>query len=204
MALRMPANWKNETSPGLIIRISLLASFLFHLVVFTSFHDAFPLFTEPEDLRIYSVELIRPPVDEMDRDDKEGIDIAKPEGEEIPPGDETQETISLDTDDKRYVSYAGMIRERLNTHWSYPPEARNNLIEGRLLAVFSLNREGALTHLEIRRSSGHEILDREAERAVRSSSPFPSFPEHITVSRLNVEVSFDYRITARRGESGRE
>jgi TonB family protein len=198
MVLKMPANWKSKTSPRLIMRISLLISSLFHLVLLTALQDAFPLFADIEDLRIYTVELIRPPVDEMDREEKGGVDIAKPEADPTPHADETEETISLDTDDKRYVSYAGVIKERLKANWSYPPDARNNLIEGRLLAMFSLSKEGALTRLEISRSSGHEILDREAERAIRSASPFPPFPEHITVGRLNIEASFDYRITTKR------
>jgi len=198
MALKMPAKWKSKTSPPLIMRISLVVSFLFHVVLLLSFQDAFPLYTDPEDLRTYEVELIRPPVEDMDREEKGQIDIAKPKEEPKPPADETEETISLDTDDKRYVDYAGMIRERLKAHWSYPPEARNQLLEGNLVVLFSLNREGVLTRLEISRSSEHEILDREAERAIRHASPFPPFPEHITVSRLNVEASFDYRITARK------
>jgi TonB family protein len=56
-------------------------------------------------------------------------------------------------------------------------------------------REGALTRLEITRSSGHEVLDREAERAVQSAAPFPST---ITVSRLNINVSFDYTLSKKK------
>jgi len=198
MALKMPAKWRTKTSSSrLIMRISLVISSLFHVVLLMSFQDAFPLFTDPEDLRTYSVELIRPPVEDLDREEKAEVDIAKPRAEPKPPADESQETISLDTDDKRYVDYAQAVKERLKANWSYPPDARSRLIEGRLLLVFSLNREGALTRLEITRPSGHEILDREAERAISKASPFPPFPEHITVGRLNIEVSFDYRITAR-------
>jgi TonB family protein len=198
MALKMPAKWKSKTSPPLIMRISLVVSFLFHVLLLLSLQDAFPLYADPLDLRMFEVELIRPPVEDMDREEKGQIDIAKPKEEPKPPAEETEETISLDTDDKRYVDYAGMIRERLKAHWSYPPEARKQLLEGSLVVLFSLNREGVLTRLEISRSSEHEILDLEAERAIRHASPFPPFPEHITVSRLNVEASFDYRITARR------
>jgi TonB family protein len=198
MALKMPAKWKSKTSPRLIMRITLVISFLFHVVLLVSFQDAFPLYEEAENLRTYEVELIRPPVEDMDREEKGQVDMAKSKEELKLPADETEETISLDTEDKRYVDYAGMIRERLKAHWSYPPEARNRLIEGNLVVLFSLNREGVLTRLEISRSSDYEILDREAERAVRNASPFPPFPEHITAGRLNVEASFDYRITTRR------
>jgi TonB family protein len=52
--------------------------------------------------------------------------------------------------------------------------------------------------MEITRSSGHEVLDREAERAVQSATPFPPFPSTITVSRLNINVSFDYTLSKKK------
>jgi protein TonB len=199
MGLGIPAMWKNRfSSSGLIMRISLLFSILFHVILLLSFQNAFPLYADTQDLRTYQVELLRPPVEDMDREEKADGDIEKLKAEPEPAPEETQETISLDTDDKRYVTYAGVIKERIATHWSYPQEARNNLLEGRLLVVFSLDREGSLTGLYVRDSSGHDILDGEAARAIRNASPFPPFPEHISVSRLNVEVTFDYWITTKR------
>jgi TonB family protein len=199
MALRLLTRWRSKTSPGLIMRISLIISFLFHLVLLLTFQNAFSLYPDSEDLRTYVVELIRPPVEDMDRQDKADADIDKPKEEAKPLPKETQETISLDTDDKKYVTYARVIKERIMMHWSYPAEAKKNLVEGRLLVLFSLNREGDLTRLDITKSSGHGILDQEAATAIRNASPFPSFPEHITVSRLNVQASFDYYITTKRG-----
>ena len=198
MALRILTRWRSRTSPGLIMRISLIVSFFFHLVLLLTFQDAFPLYPDSEDLRTYSVELIRPPVEDMDRGEKADGDIDKSKEETKPLPEETQDTISLDTDDKRYVSYARLIKERIIMHWSYPPEAKNNLVEGRLLVLFSLSKDGTLPRLDITKSSGYSILDQEAAKAIRSSAPFPSFPEHITVSRLNVRASFDYNITAKR------
>lgn len=198
MALRIPETWKSKTSSGIIMRICLMISVLFHVVLLLSFQDAFPLYTDPDDLRTYEVELLRPPVEDMDREQKADGDIEKPKAEPRPAPEETEETISLDTDDKRYVTYARMIKERIMAHWSYPQEARDNLLEGRLLVVFSLDKEGALTRLDIRQSSGHPILDQEAAGAIRNASPFPPIPAQITVSRLNVEATFDYRIAGRR------
>jgi TonB family protein len=202
MALRMLTSWRSRPSPGLIMKISLTISFLFHLVLILSLRNAFPLYPDPEDLRTYTVELVRPPVEDMDRQEKADGDIDKPKDKAKPVPEETQETISLDTNDKRYVTYARVIKERIMMHWSYPPEAKENLVEGRLLVLFSLNREGALTRLDITKSSGHGILDQEAAKAIRNASPFPSFPEHITVSRLNVRATFDYCITTKRKKQG--
>ena len=183
-----------------ILRICVIVSLAFHAVMVLTLQSAFPTYLTGEDLRIYRVELLRPPVDDMDLIEKPDTDISKPEEPVAPKpsSEDSQETISLDTDDKRYVTYAQAIKERIAGQWKYPQEARKKKLEGRLVALFSLNREGTLTRMEISRSSGHEVLDREAERAVRSAAPFPPFPSTITVSRLNINVSFDYTLSKKK------
>jgi TonB family protein len=183
-----------------LLRTCLILSLAFHAVMVLALQNAVPTFLAADDLRIYRVELLRPPIDDLDLAEKPDTDISKPEEPAAPKpsSDESQETISLDTADKRYVTYAQAIKERIAGQWKYPQEARKKKLEGRLVALFSLNKEGALTRMEITRSSGHEVLDREAERAVQSAAPFPPFPSTITVSRLNINVSFDYTLSKKK------
>jgi TonB family protein len=183
-----------------ILRTCLILSLAFHAVMVLALQSAIPTYLAGEDLRIYRVELLRPPVDDMDLTEKPDTDISKPEEPVASKtsSEETQDTISLDTDDKRYVTYAQAIKERIAGQWKYPQEARKKKLEGRLVALFSLDREGALTRMDITKSSGHEVLDREAERAVRSAAPFPPFPSTIMVSRLNINVSFDYTLSKKK------
>ncbi len=183
-----------------ILRTCLILSLAFHAVMVLALQSVIPTYLAGEDLRIFTVELLRPPVDDMDLTEKPDTDISKPEepvASKTSP-EETQDTFSLDRDDKRYVTYAQAIKERIAGQWKYPQEARKKKLEGRLVALFSLDREGALTRMEITRSSGHEVLDREAERAVQSAAPFPPFPSTITVSRLNINVSFDYTLSRKK------
>jgi TonB family protein len=178
-----------------VIRISVLVSLLLHAMLLFTFRNAFSSYWAREDLRTYKVELIRPPIEDMDNEEKADADVAKARQEDKPPpSQESQETISLDTTDKRYVDYARIIKERILAQWKYPKEARENLVEGKLLVLFSLNKQGNMTEIKVTESSGHDILDREAARAISSAAPFPPFPEHVTVSRLNIKASFDYRI----------
>ena len=183
-----------------IPRLCLIVSLVFHAVLVFTLQTAFPTYLTGEDLRIYRVDLIRPPVEDLDMDVKPDTDISKPQEPVASQAasEDSQETISLDTDDKRYVSYAQAIKERIAGQWKYPQEARKKKLEGRLVALFSLNREGALTRLDITKTSGHEVLDREAERAIQSAAPFPPFPSTITVSRLNINVSFDYTLSKKK------
>ncbi len=144
------------------------------------------------------MELIRPPVEDLETDDTSKTLIDNRKEDESPTPSDTQDTISLDTKDKRYVSYAGLVKEEIMRHWQYPPQARAYLIEGNLMAIFTLARDGSMTRLDIIRASGHEILDQEVIRAIRKAAPFPPFPESITVNRLNIQASFDYRLTSKK------
>jgi TonB family protein len=178
-----------------VMRISLGVSLLFHVALVLALQKAFPFRWDVEPIRSYRVELIRPPMDPSATDAAGGTDLAKIRPIPEPAPEETEDTISLDTRDKRYSSYAKVIKSVLMRHWEYPSEARENLIEGKLVILFTLMRSGQLQDLEILVPSGYDILDREAQRAVRSAAPFPPFPASVTVARLHVKARFDYRLT---------
>lgn len=61
---------------------------------------------------------------------------------------------------------------------NYPDGARGRVYGSLVLAV-SINADGSLDAVEVRRSSGHQILDRAAERIVKMASPFAGFPDNI-------------------------
>lgn len=173
--------WKKNrayTLPSgrVFIRICMLVSLLFHVCILIIAQKAFPINWFPEPLRTYHVELLRPPVDPFDDKETADADLAKVKADEKAQPVEAEDTISLDTKDKRYTSYAKAIKARLIKHWEYPRKARENLIEGKVLIVFSLNRQGHLKEIRILQPSGYDILNKEAERAIRSAAPFPAFP----------------------------
>jgi TonB family protein len=180
------------------MRISLIVSFFFHAITIFALHDAFTLHWALEELRTYRVDLIRPPVEDISPDEISDPDISRIKQEPQPVPILDQDTISLDTKDKRYVTYAKLIKERVRFHWRYPSEALERLLEGKLMVIFSLTRKGDVIQIKLMKNSGHEILDKEAIRAITAAAPFPPFPEHITVSRLNIKASFDYRLTSRK------
>ena len=183
---------------GTTIKVCLVVSFLFHAVTILAFHDAFNLNWTVEPSRTYKVDLIRTPVEDLDSDETSGVDISQTKEEsELPPALE-QDTISLDTKDKRYVSYARLIKGRIGSQWKYPSAARDRLIEGQLMVLFSLVKKGEVIEIRVLDPSGYAVLDEEAVRAIRAAAPFPPFPDHVTVKRLNIEASFDYRLTGKR------
>lgn len=181
-----------------VMRITLIISLLFHGGLLMGFQKAFPINWMMEPLRTYRVELIRPPMDPVDDQETGGADLArvKPEEDETP--EKAEDTISLDTTDERYVSYARVIKERLMRNWTYPREARENLMEGKVLVLFTLNRQGNLNSIRILEPAAFEILDRETMKTIRTAAPFPPFPGSVTVKRLNIKANFAYRLTTRK------
>ena len=182
----------------MIMKISLIVSSLCHVVLFLALHEVLPLHWQWGELRTYQVELIRPPVKDLDMDKMLEAHIARLQQDQQPVRPVEQDTISLDTKDKRYVTYARIIKEKIMVQWMYPTEAREWLLEGNLMVIFSLTRDGKMIQIKVIKSSGHKILDNEAIRAINTAAPFPPFPEHVTAKRLNIKANFDYRLTARR------
>lgn len=182
------------------LRACLIISLLFHSLVLISFHKIPILNFSIEEVHSYRVDLIRVPVEDLDLEKILDEELAK--FEQAPEELDTEkidfDTISLDTEDSRYMDYVRIIKRKILSSWSYPEAAKENLIEGNLTLMFSLSRDGRMTGIKIVKDSGFGILNNEAVYAVRSASPFPGFPDSITVSRLNVFAKFDYQLQSKK------
>ena len=81
---------------------------------------------------------------------------------------------------REYIA-AGYMRswvdkvERLGNA-DYPDDARRQKLSGTLILDVAINADGSLHKMELRQSSGHQILDDAARRIVRMSAPFDAFP----------------------------
>ena len=104
------------------------------------------------------------------------------------------EAIPLDTPDPKYQDYFNQIRERIKSKWIYPYEASSRGIGGELSIEFGIAKSGELQFIERRRSSGVELLDDYAMRAVQLASPFPPVPDAISKSGLPIHGIFRYQL----------
>jgi TonB family protein len=102
--------------------------------------------------------------------------------------------IALDTPDPKYQDYFRQIRERIQSKWSYPYEASSRNIGGELQIDFGIAKGGELQFIERRRTSGVEVLDDYAMRAVQLASPFPPVPDAISKGGLPINGTFRYLI----------
>jgi len=102
------------------------------------------------------------------------------------------EPISLDTKEAKYVSYFGRIKQQIQRVWVYPSQGIKRTLSGELTLKFEISKDGNLLSLRLISSSGSNILDANAIKAVRGAAPYYPFPKTITKKKLSILATFVY------------
>ena len=102
------------------------------------------------------------------------------------------EPISLDTKEAKYVSYFSRIKQQIQRVWVYPSQGIKRTLSGELTLKFEISKDGNLLSLRLINSSGSNILDANAVKAVRGAAPYYPFPITITKKRLSILATFIY------------
>jgi protein TonB len=100
--------------------------------------------------------------------------------------------VSLDTKELKYLSYFALIKRRIERVWTYPPGAIASGLQGQLHLKFVLRSDGQVKIVELLRSSGYKVLDKEAWDAVVNAGPFGPFPPTIPDDELHITARFTY------------
>jgi protein TonB len=89
--------------------------------------------------------------------------------------------ISARTKEYRFASYEEAWRSKVERigKINFPDEAKRRKLSGSLIMAVTLNPDGSIKSINLRKSSGHKILDDGAVRIVRLAAPFARFPENI-------------------------
>ncbi|MEW8015147.1 MAG: TonB family protein [Candidatus Sedimenticola endophacoides] len=92
-----------------------------------------------------------------------------------------RKTISASTQEYKYASYLDAWRRKVEHigNLNYPDEAKRRRLYGNLLLHVALNADGTIREINIKRSSGHKLLDDAAIRIVRLVAPYAPFPAEI-------------------------
>jgi periplasmic protein TonB len=90
------------------------------------------------------------------------------------PGDDS---VTLDTDEFKFISYNRWLKYRVESVLRYPELAAVSGLQGTLYIQFDIMKDGSLRDLELIKSSGYKILDDEALRSIRATAPFQPLPE---------------------------
>ncbi len=98
-----------------------------------------------------------------------------------------RKAVNASTQEYLYAAYLEAWRSKVERigNLNYPDEAKRRKLYGNLLMHVAVRADGSLERIEIRRSSGHKLLDDAAVRIVRMAAPFAPFPPEI---RKQVDV----------------
>jgi protein TonB len=82
------------------------------------------------------------------------------------------------------------IQRRIRDQLKYPPEARRAGVRGSADVSFTIHRDGTVSNVSVRTSSGRELLDAAALEAVHAAAPFPAPPAE---ARIAITIVFSLR-----------
>jgi len=102
------------------------------------------------------------------------------------PGDES---VTLDTDEFKFISYNRWLKFKVESALRYPELAALSGYQGVLYIKFDILKDGSLDGLELLQSSGYKILDDEALNALRSVAPFQRLPDEWGMERYSIRAA---------------
>ena len=104
-------------------------------------------------------------------------------------------TVNLNTTTIKYASYLLHVKNKIENVWEYPYKARREGLSGLLVIEFSINKNGSIYRVHILRSSGENILDKAAVKAIHDAARYNPFPRYWTINRLNIIGTFIYKLS---------
>ncbi len=107
----------------------------------------------------------------------------------MPPKKPGEESVTLDTDEFKFISYNRWLKVKVESILRYPELAAITGLSGVTYIRFDIMQDGSLGQLELLKSSGYKILDDEALNAIRDSAPFQPLPEDWSMERYTIRAA---------------
>ena len=106
--------------------------------------------------------------------------------------EEFDNTLSEEEFQKIWGSFTNTVRQQIARAKNYPSSARKKGQEGKAFLKFKLDKDGSVANLSIVQSSGHNLLDEAAIRAIKEAAPYPPIPDELNRSYalLKLPISF--------------
>ncbi len=97
--------------------------------------------------------------------------------------------IMLENKNFKFSYYTNAIVKKISKYWQWS----SSISASRAVVYFKINRRGYATNIKIKESSGDDVFDQNAIRAVELASPFPELPESYKEDNLGVYFEFKFR-----------
>lgn len=108
-----------------------------------------------------------------------------------------RQSIGARAEEYRFARYVEDWRVKIERvgELNYPQAARDQKIYGSLLLIVSIKSDGRVENIELRRSSGHKVLDQAAINIVKLAAPYAPFPPDIAKDTDVIDISRTWRFT---------
>ena len=175
----------------------ILISLVIHMLFFISFKSTFmkqDISQIGEQGMQIQMVLIQDKTDDIQEDES----ILSEEKEILKEIEQEQQAIfdnriQGDKAEKIYQSYYGVIRNILDSNKKYPLLSLQRRQEGTPVVEFTILQNGTVTNLMVS-SSGYRLLDREAQKIVLKSSPFPPIPDSIGKKSIDLRIPINFNL----------
>jgi len=97
----------------------------------------------------------------------------------------------------READYYATLSAHLNRRKRYPTEAKRALQQGVVTVRFTVARDGAVSGVSIKRSSGHDLLDEATMDLLKRVSPLPKFPPSMKRDSVTISLPIEYSLKTR-------
>ncbi len=95
------------------------------------------------------------------------------------------------------ANWQGLLLARLEQFKRYPEEARSRGQQGVSCLRFTMDRDGHVLSARIEKSSGFDLLDKEALALIQRAQPLPKPPPEIQGERLELAVPIQFFLDGR-------
>jgi TonB family protein len=83
--------------------------------------------------------------------------------------------------------YLATMYQLINRNWSSKQQ-----VAGRTVMRFTVERDGRISKIELRQTSGYFALDQAAQRALALTRQFPPLPDAYTDDQFTIDLTFTY------------
>ncbi len=91
--------------------------------------------------------------------------------------------------------YKSLIRAAIFSKKEFPRQARRKRLEGTTVVGFSVESDGSIHKLNIVKSSGFDVLDRAALKAVKKVRQFDAIPKLLNRSYWEFEIAVSFKLS---------
>ena len=137
--------------------------------------------------------LIRDQEDDVQNDDSLSSSKNKIKREERQEQAVVDNRTQGDITNKIYQSYYGIVRSMLDSNKKYPLLSLQRRQEGTPVVEFTILRNGGVAGVKVT-SSGYRLLDREAQKIVLKSAPFPPIPKSLGKDKIDLRVPINFSL----------